>query len=66
MGDSSANAARAEMQSSVLQPFPRYGFPIEEGHETQYDSVPPLNGLSREQKLAYAAYHLEQHEQSMK
>lgn len=51
MGDSSSNAARAEMQSLVLQPFPR---------------VPPLNGLSREQKLAYAAYHLEQHEQNMK
>ncbi|KAF6219827.1 hypothetical protein HO133_003652 [Letharia lupina] len=51
MGDSSSNAAHAEMQCLVLQPFPR---------------VPPLNGLSREQKLAYAAYHLEQHEQSMK
>ena len=37
-----------------------------EGYETQCDRVPPLNGLSREQKLAYAAYHLEQHEQSMK
>lgn len=51
MGDSSSNAARAEMQSLVLQPFPR---------------VPPLNSLPREQKLAYAAYRLEQHEQSMK
>ena len=66
MGDSSANAARAEMQSIVLQPFPRYGSPVKEGHETQYHRVPPLSSLPREQKLAYAAYRLEQHEQSMK
>lgn len=51
MGCPSPSAARAEIQSLVLKPFPR---------------VPPLNGLSREEKLAYAAYHLEQHEQSMK
>ena len=27
---------------------------------------PPLDGLSREQKLDYAAYHLGQHEQNIK
>ena len=32
----------------------------------QVNRGPPLNGLSREQKLAHAAYHLEQHEQNMK
>ncbi|CAF9934813.1 MAG: hypothetical protein ALECFALPRED_006153 [Alectoria fallacina] len=66
MGDSSSNSARAEMQSLVLQPFPRYGSPVKEGYEIQTIRVPPLNGLSREQKLAYAVYHAEQHEQSMK
>lgn len=66
MGDPSPNAARAEMQSLVLQPFPRYTSPIKEGYETQSDRVTTRNGLSREQKLAYAAYHLEQHEQILK
>ncbi|CAD6581517.1 MAG: hypothetical protein ASARMPRED_000634 [Alectoria sarmentosa] len=66
MGDSSSNSAHAEMQSLVLQPFPRYGSPFKEGYEIQAIRVPPLNGLSREQKLAYAVYHVEQHEQSMK
>lgn len=66
MGDSTSNAARAEMQSLVLRPFPRCVSPVEEGYGAQNSRVPPLNGLSHEQKLAYAAYHLEQHEQSMK
>ncbi|KAL9136176.1 MAG: hypothetical protein Q9175_002609 [Cornicularia normoerica] len=52
MGDLSSDAARAEMQSLILQPI--------------LSRVPPLNGISREQKLAYAAFHLEQHEQNMK
>ena len=66
MGDSRSNAARSEMQSLVLQPFPRYGSPVEDEYETHYNRVQPLSGLSREQKLAHAAYNLEQHEQSMK
>lgn len=68
MGDLSSDAARAEMQSLILQPILRYGSPAKEGYGTQYQysRVPPLNGISREQKLAYAAFHLEQHEQNMK
>ena len=39
---------------------------LQQGYGTQSNREPPLSGLSPEEKLAYAAFHLEQHEQSMK
>lgn len=66
MGDSSSDAARAEMQSLVLQPFPRYSLQSPRDMKLNIVRGPALDGLSREQKIAYAAFNLEQHEQDMK
>ena len=47
-------------------PFQGMALLRREDYQAQLNRQPLYDGLSREQKLAYATDHLEQHEQGMK